>query len=155
MKSDVTSFAVRKLEIAESDAVAHVLRASFDERLPWLTGLHSPEDDRAFVRGHLFPACELWGAFGPDLVGIIAIAPGWVEQLYVLPGHQGRGIGAALLGRAKATNAELRLWTFQRNLGARRFYEGQGFLAIDETDGSANEEREPDILYRWTANDRP
>jgi len=80
---------------------------------------------------------------------MIAFAPGWVEQLYVLPGWQGRGVGRALLEMAKAENTELRLWTFQRNLEARRFYERRGFIAIDETDGSRNEEREPDVLYRW------
>lgn len=149
----MASFTVRKLDVTQSDAVAHVLRASFDERLPWLMGLHTPEEDRAFVREHLFESCEIWGASdGPDLIGMIAFAPGWVEQLYVLPGWHGRGVGSALLGPAKAANAELRLWSFQRNFGARRFYEARGFLAIDETDGSANEEREPDVLYRWTAN---
>ena len=143
---------VCNLNIADSDDVARVLRASFDERLPWLAGLHTPEEDRAFVRDHLFETCELWGAFGPDLVGMIAFAPGWVEQLYVMPGWQCRGVGRALLDLAKATNSELRLWTFQRNLQARGFYERQGFVTIDETDGSANEEREPDVLYRWLAS---
>ena len=154
-KSDAASFVVRKLEVTDSNAVAHVLRTAFDERLPWLTGLHTPEEDRGFVREHLFQACELWGAFDPELVGFIAFQPGWVDQLYVLPGHQGRGVGAALLAPARAANAELRLWTFKRNHGARRFYESQGFVAIDETDGSANEEREPDVLYRWAADDQP
>jgi hypothetical protein len=41
------------------------------------------------------------------------------------------------------------LWTFQRNALARRFYEKEGFVAVRETDGSGNEEREPDVLYLW------
>jgi hypothetical protein len=41
------------------------------------------------------------------------------------------------------------LWTFQTNTGARRFYERHGFVAVDETDGSANEERAPDVRYAW------
>lgn len=151
MKNDVASFEVRKLEVMECDDVARVLRASFDERLPWLAGLHTPEEDRNFVRGHLFPNTEIWGAFDPALIGFIACAPGWIEQLYVLPGHQGKGVGTALLAPARATNAELRLRAFQRNAGARRFYEHHGFVAIEHTDGSANEEREPDVLYLWTA----
>jgi len=142
---------IRTLDVANSDAIAHVLRTSFDERLPWLAGLHTPDEDRAFVRDHLFKTCELWGAHGSDLVGMIAFAPGWVEQLYVMPGWQGRGVGKALLDVAKARNTELRLWTFQRNIAGRHFYERQGFVAIDETDGSANDEREPDVLYRWVA----
>ena len=42
-----------------------------------------------------------------------------------------------------------RLWVFQGNEGARRFYERQGLRLVELTDGSANEEREPDALYEW------
>ena len=127
-------------------------RASFDERLPWLVGLHTPDEDRWFYRERVFPACRVWGAFErDDLVGIVAFRGDWVDQLYVLPRAQGRGVGTALLTVAKTGTAQLSLWTFQRNGAARRFYERRGFLAARETDGSENEEREPDILYRWTA----
>ena len=57
--------------------------------------------------------------------------------------------GNALLEIAKAGSAELQLWTFQRNRSARRFYEKHRFQAMRETDGTGNEEREPDVLYRW------
>ncbi len=50
---------------------------------------------------------------------------------------------------AKAASTSLQLWTFQKNTSARRFYEARGFVVIEETDGSTNEEREPDVLYRW------
>jgi len=50
---------------------------------------------------------------------------------------------------AKATSASLLLWTFQKNARARRFYEAKGFVAVDQTDGGTNEEREPDVLYQW------
>lgn len=42
---------------------------------------------------------------------------------------------------------------FQRNTGARAFYERHGFVAVDFNDGSRNEEKEPDATYRWTAGD--
>ena len=41
----------------------------------------------------------------------------------------------------------LRLWTFQRNAGARRFYERNRFIAVEFGDGSGNEEGEPDVRY--------
>lgn len=143
------AFSITRLELSDADDVANVLRTSFNDRLPWLRGLHTPEEDRGFVRENLFPRCEIWGARSPDLIGFIAFCPGWVEQLYVLPGRQGEGVGRALLAIAKDVEVELRLWTFQRNAPARRFYEAQGFVEADRTDGSDNEEREPDILYRW------
>jgi putative acetyltransferase len=149
---EMASFDIRKVEPGEADAVAHVLRASFDDSLPWLVGRYTPEQDRQFVKEHLFPACEIWGAFAPELVGVIALQPSWVDQLYVLPGRQGDGIGTALLDVAKKANTELTLWTFQRNAAARSFYERNGFIALEETDGLRNEEQEPDVLYQWTAD---
>ncbi|MNI84182.1 putative acetyltransferase [compost metagenome] len=62
---------------------------------------------------------------------------------------QGRGIGSRLLDIAKANHVRLNLWTFQKNAGARFFYESQGFEVVRETDGADNEEQEPDILYSW------
>ncbi len=45
----------------------------------------------------------------------------------------------------------LDLWTFQSNIGAQRFYNRHGFLEVMRTDGAGNEERSPDIRYRWTS----
>jgi GNAT superfamily N-acetyltransferase len=118
--------------------------------LPSLAGLHTPEEDRWFFRERMFTTCELWGYFDNlRLVGIIAFREGWIDQLYVLPSSQGCGVGTALLQTAKSRSSSLSLWTFQRNRNARRFYEGRGFTLIKETDGSANEEKEPDALYYW------
>jgi hypothetical protein len=48
-----------------------------------------------------------------------------------------------------ATHAWLRLWVFRRNAAAIRFYAARGFRCLAQTDGSGNEEREPDALYEW------
>jgi ribosomal protein S18 acetylase RimI-like enzyme len=74
-----------------------------------------------------------------------------MEHLYVAPEHHRRGIGAALIERAKERRpAGFRLWVFQRNTGARDFYEHHGFRLVELTDGSGNEEKEPDALYEWS-----
>lgn len=143
-------YPLRRLALKDMDSAAVVLRTSFDERLPWLAGLHTPKEDRDYFRGHVFSTCEVWGALGQDLIGFVAFRAGWIDQLYVLPNYQGQGVGAALLDLAKTASASLSLWTFQRNAGARRFYEAKGFVAVEQTDGSTNEEREPDMLYRWS-----
>jgi putative acetyltransferase len=132
------------------DAAALVHRAAFDERLPWLAGLHTPRDDRAYFRERVFAECQVWGALeGDDLLGMIASRDGWIDQLYVLPAFQERGVGSALLDVARRSGRPIKLWTFQKNAGARRFYEARGFVEIERTDGAGNEEREPDILYEW------
>ena len=84
-----------------------------------------------------------------ELVGMCAFRDGWVDQLYVHPAHHRRGIGAALLRKAKDANAPLQLWAFRRNEIALRFYEAHGFAVVRTTDGAGNEEREPDALLAW------
>jgi putative acetyltransferase len=141
---------IRRLEQAEMAAAARVHRAAFDDRLPWLAGLHTPDEDRAFFSDQVFTTGEVWGAWDlTTLAAFIACREGWVDHLYVLPSHQARGLGGRLLEVAKDHYPELRLWTFQRNAPARRFYEARGFAAIETTDGSGNDEREPDVLYGW------
>ncbi len=147
--SGVRDDALRRLGLEEMDQAAMIHRAAFDDRLPWLAGLHTPAEDRAYFRDRVFTRCEVWGAVDGEIIGFIAFREGWVDQLYILPGRQGRGWGSALLQVAKTASACLQLWTFQRNAPARRFYEKQGFAAIETTDGRGNDEREPDMLYQW------
>jgi GNAT superfamily N-acetyltransferase len=142
---------IRQLELADMDAAASVHRTAFDHALPWLAGLHTPEEDRWFYRERVFTGCQVHGAFEAGaLTGIIAFRNGWVDQLYVLPEVQGRGVGNELLQVAMRAFDRLQLWTFQRNLTARRFYEARGFAFVEETDGARNEEKEPDARYLWT-----
>ncbi|CDZ38804.1 GNAT family N-acetyltransferase [Neorhizobium galegae] len=140
----------RKLCRGDMAEAASVHRISFDDRLPWLAQLHTPEEDRGYWRGNLFATCDIWGAErNGTLLGVIAFREDWVDQLYILPGMQGQGIGSRLLDIAKGVHSQLFVWTFQRNAAARRFYEARGFVQIRQTDGAANEEKEPDVLYRW------
>ena len=142
---------LRRLALDDMKAAARVHRSAFDDALPWLAGLHTPEEDRWFYRERVFTACEVWGAFGAEaLVGIVAFRRDWVDQLYVLRKAQRGGIGTSLLRVAQKSHDRLSLWTFQRNTPARRFYEARGFRPIRETDGADNEEKEPDVLYLWT-----
>jgi GNAT superfamily N-acetyltransferase len=118
--------------------------------MPRLVGLHTPEEDRWFYREHVFKTCRVWGRFDQDaLSGLIAFRDGWVEQLYVLPAAQSRGVGTELLDVAKRACERLELWTFQCNERARRFYEARGFALVEQTDGARNEEKEPDARYVW------
>ena len=142
---------LRQLTPTDMDAAARIHRIAFDQAMPWLVGLHTPDEDRWFYREHVFAMCRLWGRFDGDVLnGIIAFRDGRIDQLYVLPDAQGRGLGTELLGVAKAAFEYLQVWTFQRNAEARRFYESRGFELVEETDGARNEEKEPDARYVWT-----
>jgi len=143
---------IRQLRHDEMREAAAVHRAAFDERLPWLSGRYTPEQDTSYFAERVFRECTVWGAVsGPRLIGIIAFRAGWIDQLYVLPACQGSGVGTSLLDMPKSKQRRLRLWTFQRNARARAFYERRGFVAFEETDGTRNDEREPDVLYEWRA----
>jgi GNAT superfamily N-acetyltransferase len=84
------------------------------------------------------------------VVGFMALEGDHVDHLYIATSYQDRGIGDTLLAIAKELRPSgVMLWTFQRNAPARRFYEARGFVASEFTDGSRNEEREPDVLYEW------
>ncbi len=145
---------LRRLTIEDMDSAAAVHRASFDHALPTLAGLHTSDEDRWLFRERIFAICHVWGNFDDqNLVGIIAFREAWIDQLYILPVWQGRGIGTALLQIAQDRFDRLSLWTFQRNQRARRFYEKHGFVPVNETDGSRNEEKEPDVMYSWRRDD--
>ena len=93
-----SGLSIRQLELTDMDAAAGVHRAAFDHALPWLTGLHTPDEDRWFYRERVFTGCQVHGAFeGGALTGIIAFRSDWIDQLYVLPEVQGRGVGSELL----------------------------------------------------------
>ncbi len=141
---------LRQLELEDMDAAARIFRISFDQAFPTLASLHTPEKDQWFFRERVFRACAVWGAFDSAvMVGMIAFREDWIDQLYVLPNHQGHGVGTELLQVAQRSFGRLQLWTFQRNAQARRFYEARGFALVRQTDGAGNEEREPDALYLW------
>lgn len=115
--------------------------------------VHTDEETRRWIARRVVPHTELWVAEAGDgsLVGILGLDDDWVDQLYVEPALTGQGIGGELISLAKRQRPYgLRLWTFESNLGARRFYERHGFDARDRTAGD-NEEGAPDILYVWDA----
>jgi putative acetyltransferase len=141
---------VRRARIDESDAVAALFRLSRQTAMPYLPDLHTPEEDRTFFRERIFATCAVDVAErNGELAGFCAFREGWIDQFYVHPQHQRAGVGSALLHRALIAQGEVRLWTFQRNAVARRFYEKHGFRCVATTAGE-NEEHEPDMLYAWS-----
>ena len=118
--------------------------------LPYLPDLHTPDEDLAYFHGVAFPGSTFWLAEARNqLVGFAAARDEWLDHLYIEPAWHGRGVGSALLLAVQEGRLRLDLWTFQQNAAARRFYERRGFRPIEMTDGSGNEERVPDIRYRW------
>jgi GNAT superfamily N-acetyltransferase len=118
--------------------------------MPYVPRLHTPEEDRAFV-GAFVAGEEVWLAEeGGRVVGFAALAEDELLQMHVFADAQNRGIGSDLFRQATERRPRgFTLWTFQKNDGARRFYERHGCRVRQLTDGAGNEEREPDIQYEW------
>jgi GNAT superfamily N-acetyltransferase len=119
--------------------------------------VHSDDEVRDGFATHLMEACEPWLAVAAAgrasaPLGLLVLDADWVDQLHVDPEWTGRGIGARLIALAQRERPDgLQLWTVQANRGARRFYEHHGFVAVELTGGSGNEERAPDVRYVWPA----
>jgi len=113
--------------------------------------------DRAQIGGWITARCEIFVIEDRGrVVGVAGLSGGWLDHLYIDPGAQSRGFGTMLLQHVKTLRPQgLRLWVFQKNLGARRFYERHDFRLEKLTDGSSNMEREPDALYSWLTDRSP
>jgi GNAT superfamily N-acetyltransferase len=142
---------LRRARPEDAPFLAALHLAARRQAMPWLAELHGEAEVCAWMKDRLLPEAEVWVAeVAGQPAGYLALAGDSVDHLYVGPRHQGRGVGSLLLAKAKALRpAGLRLYTFQRNLPARAFYEARGFTPVRFSDGAGNEEREPDVLYAW------
>ena len=108
------------------------------------------DEHRPLLGGWFIDQDEIWVADDGEILGFVGLKDDVVSHLYVAPSRQSLGIGSALLDHAKALRPDrLELWVFQKNEGARRFYERHGFRLVRLTGGADNMEKEPDALYEW------
>ena len=110
-----------------------------------------PDAVRPQLGGRFLERAELWVVEEEGRVaGFAGVNGSELTHLYIDPSAQNGGNGSALLDHVKNLCPErLDLWVFQKNDGARRFYERHGFELVRLTDGAGNMEQEPDALYEW------
>jgi ribosomal protein S18 acetylase RimI-like enzyme len=126
-------FAVRRAAEDDLDAVARVWRESalaMDGR----ADVPPVEALRQRVETGLRSGWDLHvGTRGQRIVGMLALKPAeaTLDQIFVLPTEQGKGIGAALMAVARSEMpAGFSLRMAASNEQARRFYEKQGLERI-------------------------
>ena len=143
---------IRRAELRDAHKLAEIFLAS-RAGMTYLPALHTDEETRSWIRDRVVGELETWVYEDEGrLVGYAALEGDLLDQLYVHPDDQGRGVGRDLLELVQGLRpGGFRLWVFQRNDGARRFYERHGLRLVELTDGSNNEEREPDALYERTS----
>ena len=141
---------LRRGDPGDIATLARMLRSTYD-RMTYIPRLHTPEEDVRYVSEVLYPGNEVWVAEEDGrVVGFAALTDDELLQIHVDPTEQNRGIGTQLFGHAQERRPRgFTLWTFQKNVGARRFYERHGCRVAQLTDGAQNDEREPDVQYEW------
>ena len=143
-------FRCRRATLDDAGGIAAVFSSSL-RLLTFLPVLHTVEEDRRFIENIILKECEVIVAEGdPGIVSFLALNGEEIRLLYSHPDFIGSGAGSLLLDAVKKSSvAALELWCFQANERARRFYEERGFRAVRFTDGRDNEEKVPDVRYRW------
>jgi len=144
---------LRRATAPDAPAAADVWLRSFSAALPTIVRPRTDDDVRDYFREVVVPLRETWVAdagAGGGIVGVMVLRDDELSQLYLHPDWRGRGLGDRFVALAKERSpGGLGLWAFQINEPARRFYERHGFVAVTFTDGSGNEEGEPDVRYVW------
>ncbi len=150
---------LRPATVDDADGVAAVHLAA-RRAAPMPASVHPDDEVRSWLAGRLADAGErgeeTWVAVaGGAVVGYARITATWLDDLYVAPAHAGQGIGSMLLDVAKSRRpGGFSLWVFETNAPARAFYRRHGLVEREHTDGSANEERAPDLRMAWEPGPR-
>jgi GNAT superfamily N-acetyltransferase len=147
---------IRAANTHDADRVSEILISARKTFLSYAPSPHTDDEVCDWVSNSLIPGagvlvCEL----EREVVAMLALSHNkninWIDQMYIHPQHVNKGIGTALITHVLgSTYKPILLYTFQRNTGARRFYERHGFRAIQFSDGKNNEEQCPDVLYELT-----
>lgn len=147
---------LRPAGAGDLEQVAEVHLAARAAAVPAMPpGTHSRDEVRAWVARWDLSAHDVHVATaGGAVVGYARATPTWLDDLYVAPAWQGRGVGSALFDLVAAQHPDgFCLWVFESNHPARAFYARRGCLELERTDGSGNEERAPDIRVAWPGAD--
>ena len=143
------SLVVRPAHPLDAGKVGAILTQAVRDH-KWMPVLHSEAENISFF-GRMIDHELVWVADDGVVRGFLAREGDYIHALYVARGARGHGIGSVLMDAAKAACARLELYTFVANTGARRFYERHGFVEVERSDGSRNDEGLPDVFLVWEA----
>ena len=145
-------FIIREYRSEDFDAVTILWRISREKSIPefQLEKGHFFFEDRHYFQKQILKNNQIWVVESQNYpVGFMAMNNDFVDQLYIDPDHQRRGIGRSLLTLARELSPEhVWLYTLQVNTSAREFYEKNGFVA-EKFGISPPPESEPDVEYHW------
>ena len=96
---------------------------------PRFIAAHTPARQTRYLSGKLAGGSRLYlMRLDCEAVGVVSVTGRLIEDLYILPRYQNRGLGTALLRYAMARcEGRPTLWILENNAGAERLYRREGF----------------------------
>jgi GNAT superfamily N-acetyltransferase len=135
---------IRRATTDDIEEIVAIFEPSF-ALLDFLPQLHTHEEHLTF-----FGRCLREGEAHLLDRGFAILDDDWLTHLYVHPDEIGSGVGHALFEHVTTLRPDgFQFWVFQQNERARRFYEAHGAVAAEFTGGEHNEEKTPDVRYKW------
>lgn len=87
---------------------------------------------------------------GDNIVGFIGINDKYIEGIFVDNNNQCKGVGTALLNKAKEGKDSLTLSVYKKNINAINFYKRNNFMIVSENiDKNTNE---IEYVMKWNNN---
>ena len=137
---------IRKFENTDIDAVMRIWQNenikthNFIPKEYW-------ESNYEYVK-KLLPNSEIYVYIENDKIeGFIGINEDYIEGIFVNSNYQNKGIGTALLNKAKEAKEELTLNVYEKNRKAIKFYEKNGFKIVKEAVDKETNEKEFRMIW--------
>lgn len=150
MPNEFGEFEIAKFEQKDFRKLAGIFCDVYAQTYPHFNKkFHKPERFQEILSKNTLQNSRVWTAkHNGEIVGFLALAENHIDQLYILPNYQSKGLGGFWVEQSKTIYSDfLELYTFACNKNAITFYEKHGFKIIEKS--IAPDEKMPDVKMRW------
>ncbi len=99
---------------------------------------------------NILPNAEIYVYVEDNIIlGFIGLNDNYIEGIFVDSNYQDKGIGTALLNKAKEIKQQLTLNVYKKNSKAIKFYQKNGFEITEENIDEENDEVEYIMLWKY------
>lgn len=125
---------IRQYQASDLDRVLSAWENASKIAHPFLTKAFSAKE-RDNIPNVYLPIADTWVAECDEtVVGFISLLGNEVGAIFLDPAFHGRGLGRALMDKAREIHGELEVEVFKANPIGRKFYSAYGFTLMHEKD---------------------